>query len=200
MYKIIIWAFLNHRDRSQGAVQYLFNYMFNVRESVFVHVPRCSSLRWMWYVGYGPSLGKLSSLTMLSGEMRTLYTGREESPGSPTHIPPISPASTHHYKATPPPSFYFVGLSLFLFLFFFVFFCCPPTARQPNENKGINVARKQLHLTSISIPRHAAAQMNLCLKCLCLATSHCLADSIHSLQPHPAGPGLISRTALLQHT
>ncbi|KAL1272675.1 hypothetical protein QQF64_028537 [Cirrhinus molitorella] len=73
-------------------------------------------------------------------------------------------------------------------------------ARQPNENKGINAARKQLHLTSISIPRHAAAQMNLCLKCLCLAASHCsLTPSI--LCSHiRSGPGPIPRTALLQHT
>lgn len=73
----------------------------------------------------------------------------------------------------------------------FGFFCCPPTARQPTENKGINAARKQLHLTSISIPGHTAAQMNLSLKCPSLTASHCLADSIHPLQPHPARPGLI---------
>lgn len=101
------------------------------------------------------------------------------------YIPPISPASL---QSPPRSSIYF---SLFLFLFCFVFFYCPPTTRQPNENKGINVARKQLHLTSISIPRHAAAQMNLCLKCLRLAAS------IHSLQP--ATSGLKSHSALLQH-
>ncbi len=177
-----------------------------MRECVCSCTQVYDSLRWMWYVRYGPSLGKLSSLTMLSEETRTLYTGRKESPGSHTHIPPISPASTHHYK-TPTPIYLFsyslslsLSLSLCFYSSFFVFFCCPPTARQPNENKGINAARKQLHLTSISIPRHAAAQMNLCLKCLCLATSHCsLTLSILCSHIRP-GLGPVSRTALLQHT